>query len=94
VGNTDAQGPLGVAYAQGQDWTFTVNMGSGVRYNFSPRYAVSAGLHFMHMSNLDLSEHTPTPQNPSYGVTNYGINVYGPMVGIDIQLRRHRHSDQ
>jgi hypothetical protein len=94
VGNTDAQGPLGVAYAQGQDWTFTVNMGSGVRYNFSPRYAFSAGLHFMHMSNLDLSEHPWTPQNPTYGVRNYGINVVGPMVGIDVQLRRHRHSDQ
>ncbi len=94
VGNTDAQGPLGVAYAQGQDWTFTVNMGSGVRYNFSPRYAVSAGLHFMHLSNLDLSEHPWTPQNPTYGVRNYGINVVGPMVGIDIQLRRHpRHSE-
>jgi Lipid A 3-O-deacylase (PagL) len=93
VGNTDAQGPLGVAYAQGQDWTFTVNMGSGVRYNFSPRYAVSAGMHFMHMSNLDLSEHPWTPQNPTYGVRNYGINVYGPMVGIDIQLRKHKHSE-
>lgn len=94
VGNTDAQGPSGVLYAQGQDWTFTVNMGSGVRYNFSPRYAISAGMHFMHLSNLDMSEHPWTPQNPTYGVRNYGINVYGPMVGIDIQLRKHkRHSE-
>lgn len=89
AGRIDAKGPLGVPYAQGQDFTFTVNMGSGVRYNFSPRYAISAGLNFMHISNLDLSEHRPTPQNPGWGVRNYGINVYGPMVGLDIQLRRH-----
>lgn len=94
VGNIDAKGPYGVKYAQGQDLTFTVNMGSGVRYNFNPRYAISAGLNFMHISNLDLSEHRPTPQNPGWGVRNYGINVYGPMVGIDIQLRpQHRHSE-
>ncbi len=94
VGNIDAKGPQGVKYAQGQDLTFTVNMGSGVRYNFSPRYAISAGLNFMHISNLDLSQHRPTRQNPTWGVQNYGINVYGPMVGIDIQLGKHpRHSD-
>jgi len=89
VGNIDAKGPQGVMYAQGQDLTFTVNIGSGVRYNFSPRYAISAGLNFMHISNLDMSQHTPDPSNPSWGVRNYGINVYGPMVGIDIQLHRH-----
>jgi len=94
VGRIDAKGPLGVPYAQGQDLTFTVNMGSGVRYNFNSRYAISAGLNFMHISNLDLSEHTPTAQNPSWGVRNYGINVYGPMVGIDIQLRRHQPTTQ
>ena len=86
VGNIDAKGPQGVPYAQGEDLTFTVNMGSGVRYNFSPRYSFSAGLNFMHISNLDLSEGNG---KPSWGVRNYGINVYGPMVGIDIQLRRH-----
>ncbi len=90
TGNIDAKGPEGVKYAQGQDFTFTVNMGSGVRYNFSPRYAISAGLNFMHISNLDLSQHRPTAQNPTWGVQNYGINVYGPMVGLDIQLRRHQ----
>ena len=88
VGRIDAKGPLGVPYAQGQDLTFTVNMGSGVRYNLSPRFAISGGLNFMHISNLDLSEHRPAPQNPGWGVRNYGINVYGPMVGLDIQLRR------
>lgn len=92
VGAIDAKGPLGVPYAQGQDITFTVNMGSGVRYNLSPRYAVSAGLHFMHISNLDLSE---SNGKPNWGFRNYGINVYGPMVGIDIQLLgHHRHSEQ
>jgi hypothetical protein len=87
VGNIDAKGPQGVAYAQGQDLTFTVNMGSGVRYNFNPRYALSAGINFMHISNLDLSE---SNGKPNWGVRNYGINVYGPMVGIVIQLRRHQ----
>jgi hypothetical protein len=89
VGSIDAKGPQGVKYAQGQDLTFTVNMGSGVRYNFSPRYAISAGLNFMHISNLDLSEGNG---KPNWGVRNYGINVYGPMVGIDIQLRKHQRN--
>lgn len=86
VGNIDAKGPRGVPYAQGEDLTFTVNMGSGVRYNFSPRYSLSVGLNFMHISNLDLSEGNG---KPNWGVRNYGINVYGPMVGIDVQLGRH-----
>lgn len=87
VGNIDAKGPQGVEYAQGQDITFTVNMGSGLRYNFTPRYAISAGMNFMHISNLDLSE---SNGKPNWGVRNYGINVYGPMVGIDIQLGRRQ----
>lgn len=92
VGRIDAKGPQGVLYAQGQDLTFTINMGSGVRYNLNSRYAISAGLNFMHISNLDLSE---SNGKPNWGVRNYGINVYGPMVGIDIQLKRHqRHSTQ
>ena len=86
VGNIDAKGPVGVYYAQGQDLTFTFNFGSGVRYNFNPRYAISAGVNYMHISNANLSQ--------SSGYTNYGINVLGPMVGIDVQLRRHRrHSE-
>jgi hypothetical protein len=89
VGNIDAKGPQGVAYAQGEDLTFTIQMGSGVRYNFNPRYAISAGLNFMHISNLDLSQGNG---KPNWGVLNYGINVYGPMIGIDIQLGRHRRS--
>jgi opacity protein-like surface antigen len=78
LGRIDAKGPKGVQYAQGQDFTFTLNLGSGVRYNFSPRYAISAGVNYMHISNLYLSE-------PKY--LNYGINVYGPMVGVEIRLR-------
>jgi hypothetical protein len=32
---------------------------------------------YMHISNLYLSE-------PKY--SNYGINVYGPMIGLNVQL--------
>ena len=85
LGNIDAKGPLGVLYAQGQDFTFTLNMGSGVRYNLSPRYALTAGLDWMHISNANLSE---GPAG-NWGVRNYGINVYGPMVGFVMQLQRH-----
>jgi len=81
LGGVDAKGPLGVLYAQGQNFTFTVNMGSGFRYNFNSRYSISAGLNWMHISNLYLSE----PQ-----FANYGINVYGPMFGINMRLGRPR----
>jgi hypothetical protein len=77
VGRIDAKGPLGVLYAQGQDLTFTFMMGSGVRYNFNSRYGISVGMNYMHISNMYLSE-------PRY--LNYGINVYGPMVGFDMRL--------
>jgi len=79
VGRIDAKEPLGVLFAQGQDLTFTFMMGSGLRYNFNSRYAISVGLNYMHVSNLYLSE----PRFP-----NYGINVYGPMVGLDMRLGR------
>ena len=95
LGDINAKGPLGVPYAQGQNFTFTLNLGSGVRYNFNSRYAITAGLNWMHISNANLSEHKydPTQPNP-WGFINYGINVYGPMVGIDVQLRGHRqHSE-
>jgi hypothetical protein len=77
LGGIDAKGPLGVPYAQGQDFTFTLMLGSGVRYNFNSRYSISAGMNFMHVSNFYLSE-------PKF--LNYGINVYGPMAGFDIRL--------
>ena len=86
LGLIDAKGPLGVYFAQGENFTFNLNMGSGVRYNFGPRYGITAGLNWMHISNANLS-------SPLY--SNYGINVYGPMFGIDVQLRRHgRHDAQ
>jgi hypothetical protein len=80
LGIINAKGPLGVYYAQGQNFTFTLNMGAGARYNFNPRYAISAGLNWMHISNANLSA-------PAY--SNYGINVYGPVFGLDVQLRKH-----
>jgi hypothetical protein len=86
LGLIDAKGPLGVYYAQGQNYTFTMNMGAGARYNFNSRYGISAGLNWMHISNNNLS-------SPQY--SNYGINVYGPMFGLDITLHGHpKHSDQ
>ena len=82
LGRIDAKEPFGVQFAQGQNFTFTLNMGSGVRYNFNSRYTFSAGLNWMHISNLYLSE-------PKFA--NYGINVYGPQFGFDVRLGRPRH---
>lgn len=85
LGSIDAKGPLGVYYAQGQNYTFTANLGAGVRYNFNPRYGISAGLNWMHISNNNLSA-------PKY--SNYGINVYGPQLGFDVRLgHARRHSE-
>jgi hypothetical protein len=77
IGNINAKGPDGVLYAQGQDMTFTLMMGSGVRYNFNPRTGIEAGMTYMHVSNAYLSQ-------PRY--QDFGINVYGPIVGINIRL--------
>jgi Lipid A 3-O-deacylase (PagL) len=86
IGDINAKEPYGAPFAQGQDLTFTVMLGGGARYNFSPRYAVSAGVGYMHISNLYLSE-------PKY--LNYGINVYGPMVGAYMRLGNgERHSSK
>ena len=82
LGEINAKEPLGVQFAQGQNFTFTINMGSGVRYNFSPRYSASVGLNWMHISNLYLSQ-------PAF--SNYGINVWGPIFGIDVRLSKPRH---
>ena len=79
VGNIDAQEPHGVKYAQGQDLTFTLMMGSGARYNFNPKYSATAGFNYMHVSNLYLSE----PKYP-----NNGINVWGPWIGFNMRLGR------
>jgi len=85
LGLINAKEPLGVAFAQGQNFTFTMNLGAGARYNFNPRYALSAGLNWMHISNLYLSQ-------PAF--SNYGINVYGPMFGIDVRLGEARHASE
>jgi hypothetical protein len=84
LGRIDAKEPLGIQFAQGQDFTFTLNMGSGVRYNFNSRYSFSAGLNWMHISNLYLSE-------PKFA--NYGINVYGPQFGFNLRLGKQRYHE-
>jgi hypothetical protein len=77
AGFINAKGPDGVAYAQGQDFTFTLMVGSGVRYNFNSRYSMEFGFGYMHISNAYLSE-------PTY--LDNGINVCGPMVGFNMRL--------
>jgi Lipid A 3-O-deacylase (PagL) len=85
VGDINAKGPYGVLYAQGQDLTFTLMIGSGVRYNFNPRYSLAAGVTYMHVSNAYLSQ-------PRY--EDFGINVYGPIVGFNVRLgKAKRHSE-
>jgi hypothetical protein len=78
AGIIDAKEPLGVVWAQGQNLTFTYNMGAGVRYNIDSKYSFSAGLNY----NAYLSQ----PQ-----FYNYGINVYGPMFGLNVRLGKPRH---
>lgn len=83
IGNINAKEPRGVLYAQGQDMTFTLMVGSGARYNFSPRYGISAGMTYMHVSNFYLSE-------PRY--EDFGINVYGPIVGVYMRLGKPKRT--
>lgn len=75
IGDINAKGPDGVLYAQGQDLTFTYMTGSGVRYNFNPRYSIEAGATYMHVSNAFLSQ-------PKY--EDFGINVWGPIFGFNV----------
>jgi hypothetical protein len=82
AGFINAQGPHGVRYAQGQDFTFTLMVGSGVRYNFNPRYSMAVGCSYMHVSNLYMSL-------PKYD--DNGINVYGPMVGFNMRIGKPKH---
>lgn len=82
VGNINAKEPRGIKYAQGQDLTFTLMVGSGARYNFNPRYSVAAGMTYMHVSNFYLSE-------PRY--EDFGINVYGPIVGVYMRLGKPKN---
>jgi hypothetical protein len=77
VGFINAQEPHGVTYAQGQDLTFTLMLGDGIRYNFNPKYSVALGGTYMHVSNLYLSE-------PKY--LDNGINVVGLMAGFNMRI--------
>jgi hypothetical protein len=79
AGFIDAKGPDGNFYAQGQDFTFTLWLGAGVRYNFNPRYSMTLGPAYMHVSNAYLSEPTHLDN---------GINVCGGMVGFNVRLGR------
>ena len=72
AGFINAKGPDGVAWAQGQDFTFTLMLGAGVRYNFNPRYSMTLGPAYMHVSNAYLSE-------PKY--LDNGINVWVQWLG-------------
>jgi len=70
-----------VPYAQGGDLDFTYMMGSGVRYNFNPRYSISAGASYMHASDAYLC-------HPKY--CDFGINVWGPMIGLNVRLGKQK----
>jgi Lipid A 3-O-deacylase (PagL) len=93
AGFIDAKEPDGVSYAQGQDFTFTLMMGAGARYNFNPRYSMSFGPEYMHVSNLYLSEQHLCPTaavlHPCY---NNGINVWGGMVGFNVRLGKPKET--
>ena len=84
AGIINAKEPLGVLFAQGQNLTFTYNLGVGARYNIDSKYSFSAGMNYMHISNGYLSQ----PQ-----FYNYGINVYGPLFGINVRLGSPRRHD-
>jgi hypothetical protein len=85
AGIINAKEPLGVQFGQGQNLTFTYNLGVGARYNINSKYSFSGGMNYMHISNGYLSQ----PQ-----FTNYGINVYGSIFGIDVRLSKpHRVSE-
>lgn len=83
AGFINAKGPDGVPWAQGGDFTFTLWIGSGVRYNFDSRYSMSTGFAFMHVSDAYLC-------HPAY--CDFGINVVGPVIGFNMRLGKPKHS--
>jgi len=83
AGFINAKEPEGVKYAQGQDFTYTLMVGSGARYNFNPRYSMELGFEYMHVSNMYLSE----PKYP-----DNGINVWGPWIGINMRVGKPKQS--
>jgi len=82
VGDVDAKGPQGIKYAQGEALTFTFISSGGVRYNFSSESSFSAGIAYMHISNAYLS-------GPK--AYNFGINVFGPSIGVNFRLKPPPH---
>lgn len=77
IGDINARGPYGVRYAQGQDMTFTLMNGGGIRYDLNPKFSVEAGASYQHVSNFYLSQ-------PKH--YDYGINVWGSMIGFNMRL--------
>ena len=59
-------------------------LGSGARYNFSPKYSMSLGPAYMHVSELYMSE----PK-----LLDNGINVWGGMVGFNMRTGRLSSTD-
>ncbi len=90
VGDINAKAPYACTCiipslrGQGQDLDFTVMVSVGMRYNFSPRYSLSVAANYMHISNLYLSE-------PRY--LNEGINVAGPMIGLNVRLGKEKRPE-
>jgi hypothetical protein len=83
IGDINAKGPKGVEYAQGQNMTFTLMVGSGVRYSINPKWGISGGMTYMHVSNFYLSE-------PRY--QDFGINVYGAIVGVYMRVGKPKQA--
>jgi hypothetical protein len=81
AGFINAAQPRGVPNSQGQDFTFTIRVGTGLRYNINERFGASLGASYMHVSNLYLSE-------PKY--EDYGINVVGPVITVYMRLNKHK----
>jgi lipid A 3-O-deacylase len=61
--------PLG----QGQDFTFIILFGSGVRYAMNERLSIGVGILYQHLSNGGLSE--PEKRNTA-------LDSFGPQLGI------------
>lgn len=59
--------------AQGQDFTFMVNVEGGLAFYLSERSTLGLGLMYWHMSNAKLSE----PERP-----NTGLDALGPMISF------------
>jgi hypothetical protein len=84
AGGIDAKGPSGNFYAQGQDFTFTLWLGAGLRYNFNQKYSMSLGPAYMHVSNAYLSE-------PKY--LDNGINVTGGIIGFNMRMGKPKETE-